>query len=58
MIQKQENKLYKRGEKMRTYVKPDMRIINLRAEERISGSCIVVGCCPGANGQLLTTNAV
>ncbi|PYG89481.1 hypothetical protein LY28_00700 [Ruminiclostridium sufflavum DSM 19573] len=43
---------------MRTYVKPDMRIINLRAEERISGSCIVVGCCPGANGQLLTTNAV
>jgi hypothetical protein len=47
-----------RGEKMRTYVKPDMRIINLRVEERISGSCIVVGSCPGEKGELMVTNNV
>lgn len=43
---------------MRTYVKPDMRIINLRVEERISGSCIVVGSCPDVTGQPWVTNNV
>lgn len=42
---------------MRTYVKPDMKVINLRVEERISGSCIVVGSCFGPNGELLKSNA-
>ncbi len=43
---------------MRTYVKPNIKIINLRVEERISGSCIVVGCCPDVTGQPLVTNNV
>ena len=43
---------------MRTYVKPDMKVINLRVEERISGSCIVIGSCPDENGQIIKTNNV
>lgn len=43
---------------MRTYVKPDIKVVNLRVEERISGSCIVVGSCPGANGEILVTNNI
>lgn len=43
---------------MRTYVKPEMNVVNLRVEERISGSCVVVGSCPAANGQLIVTNNV
>lgn len=30
---------------MRTYVKPIMEIVNLRVEERISGSSCMVGSC-------------
>lgn len=44
---------------MKAYVKPDIKVINLRVEERISGSpCIVLGSCEGANGQIIVTNNV
>ncbi len=40
---------------MKTYVKPTFELVNLRVEERISGSCIVVGSCPDGQGGYLTT---
>ncbi len=43
---------------MRTYVKPSIEVVNLRAEERIAAvgsSCIVVGSCTYENGTYITT---
>ncbi len=39
---------------MRTYVKPTMEIVNLRVEERISGStCMVGSCIDKKTGELI-----
>ncbi len=43
---------------MREYVKPDIKVINLRVEERISGSCIIVGSCLDPGGQMIVTNNI
>jgi len=43
---------------MRTYVKPAMEVVNLRVEERISGSvCKVIGSCM-EGGVLLVSNEI
>ena len=40
--------------RMRTYVKPTMEIVNLRVEERISGStCMVGSCIDKKTGELI-----
>ncbi len=41
---------------MKQYVKPSMDIVNLRIEERISGSCPNVGSCLDDLGNLVTAN--
>jgi len=43
---------------MKNYVKPSMEVVNLRVEERISGSvCKVIGSCID-EGVLLVSNDI
>ena len=44
---------------MRTYVKPTIQILNLRVEERISGSTCMVGSCPDpVTGEIIYNSMV